>query len=213
MANEDIFIEGMQLLLQQVEEELARAETDQQRLVEALTLAQSRVDQLAAKRNKIVAALTAKAEAIQEYAPTAATAQFATRPIRLAGGGPSWPLPPLPLLTLPPLPVPPEQPQSRRTWRADVVRRIENLLRPGRPLATKNIFYELSAQGVDFNGIKNPLHRLVQIMSETAHFHADRKHGWSLSAAPYPSLDDSALSDASEGEGPEEPTGTGGLES
>jgi hypothetical protein len=80
-------------------------------------------------------------------------------------------------------------------------------------LVTKAIFEELSAQGVDFNGIKNPLHRLVQIMSETEHFHADRKHGWSLSSAPYPSLDDSALFDAPEQVGPEEPTAKGGLES
>lgn len=208
MANEDIFIEGMQLLLQQVEDELARAETDHHRLVEAVTLAQSRVDLLAAKRKKIVAALTAKAEAIQEYVPAVAVAtvpRIPRRPITFAGGGPSWPLPASP--------IPSEQLLSRRAWRADVVRRIENLLRPGRPMVTKAIFEELAAQGVDFNGVKNPLHRLVQIMSETEHFHSDRKHGWSLSSAPYPALDDSALFDTPEQAGPEEPPAKGGLES
>ncbi|BEP61265.1 hypothetical protein GmRootV213_18190 [Variovorax sp. V213] len=188
MADEDIVVEGMQLLLQQVEGEVARAEADHQRLVEAVTLARARVDALLAKRHKIVAALSAKA--LIELQPTSpstppisaatAAAILIGRPMLFGGG--------------PPTSSPMQQVfQSRRAWRADVIRRIENLLRPGRPLATKAIFDELSAQNVDFSGIKNPLHRLVQIMSETPHLHSDRKLGWSLASAPFPSIDNAAL--------------------
>lgn len=184
MADEDILVEGMQLLLQQVEGDVVRAEADHQRLVEAETLARARVDALVAKRRKIVEALSAKA--LVALPATSATTQLfpvaalATRPMVFGGGPPSA--------------SPMQQAfQSRRAWRADVIRRIENLLRPGRPLTTKTIFEELSAQSVDFSGIKNPLHRLVQIMSETPHLHSDRKLGWSLAATPFPAIDDAAL--------------------
>jgi enoyl reductase-like protein len=203
MADDEIFIEGMRLLLQHVEEELTRAESDHQRLVEAVTLARAKVDALEAKRNKIVAALTAKAEELPAAvdASSTATAVIARRPLTFGRADPAWTLPGSTS----------REPQTRRAWRSDLVRRIENLLRPGRPLATRTIFEELVAQGVDFDGIKNPVHRLVQIMSETQHFHADRKQGWSLSSAPFPSIDNAALAGAPE-PGDKGPAGQGGLE-
>ncbi|WP_398493788.1 hypothetical protein [Variovorax sp.] len=184
MEDDDLLVEGMKLLLEQVESEVDRAESEHQRLVEALTMARARLDALNTKRKKIVAALSAKA--LVKLPPGTATA---ARPMAF-GGGTSLPMPlPLPIL----------QPgQNRRAWRTDVTRRIENLLRPGRAMVTRAIFEELVAQNVDFGGIKNPLHRLVQIMSETPHLQADRKHGWRLTSPPFPSIDSAALPDVTQ---------------
>ncbi len=78
---------------------------------------------------------------------------------------------------------------TRREWRADIQQRVYRLLRDGRYMSTIEIFAELTAQAVDFTGVRNPTHRLVQILSAAPKIMASRSKGWSMESLDFPSID------------------------
>lgn len=69
-----------------------------------------------------------------------------------------------------------------RNWKQEILKRLEVLLANGERSTASNLYAALEAEGVDFTGISNPTHRLVQIMSADARFEASRAEGWGLVA-------------------------------
>jgi hypothetical protein len=68
-----------------------------------------------------------------------------------------------------------------RPWKEQVTKRLIELLEGGKRDTASNLYAALEAEGVDFSGISNPVHRLTQIMSADPSFEANRAEGWGLS--------------------------------
>jgi hypothetical protein len=69
-----------------------------------------------------------------------------------------------------------------RPWKEQVVKLLLELLNNGEKATASNLYAALEAEGVDFKGISNPVHRLTQIMSADPRFEANRAEGWGLAS-------------------------------
>lgn len=177
----DLFVEGLRLLLNSATAERAAAKDEHERMVHAAGIAAQRVRGLDQKIIHIKAA-------IEQMDLT--TGQ--------AGALPILPLPALPPLNpecsdaaaadAAPADAGSSDATSARKWREDIVRRVENMLTGGFQLSTSAIYTELIRQNINFRDLKNPQHRLVQILSTHPQFLSDRRNGWSLSGLSFPSI-------------------------
>jgi hypothetical protein len=79
----------------------------------------------------------------------------------------------------------PDQEQQQRNrrnrlWKSEVIEKLVSKLSDGRRATALELHAALEADGVDFRGIFNPVHRIVQIMSADSRFEANRAEGWGL---------------------------------
>lgn len=155
MEKDQIYVEALKLLLEQTDKEFAQAQSGEEQVRELLSQMAQNTEAVKSKREKIQAELAAllMKPAAESLALPLNAHDFDAGAVRTS--------------------------QSRRAWKNSVVEMIHMMLRYGR-MKTDDIYSNLITHGVSFEGIADPRHRVVQILSESPMFERDRALGWGL---------------------------------
>lgn len=196
MESNHLIVEALNLLLERRQHELAAAEAARQAAEDALGAATATVHQARRGVEEVFQMIASNTPGIRgdREIGSAWTKQ---------GEGPMVPR----LIELPPLPQVTEQvelgeeyvsplrerweagyssrqPRAylRRTklWKDQVVTHLMQILANGHRSSAHGLLLALIDAGISFDGIANPSHRLVQIMSADPRFESNRAEGWGL---------------------------------